>query len=560
MCTTIIVTPGATTDGSMYVTHSDDNELSDERLVYVPAADHPAKSKRPVYPHLTGYPRLVCEGVAPPYDLSDFKKTEPLGYIPQVAHTFAYYDSCYGIMNEHQLCFGECTDAAQKYERKNGDAKHLFYSAELSRVALERCKTAREAITLMGDLIDKYGYYGTGETLPVGDTKEAWVMEMCAVPDGKGLDGKGLWVAKKVRDGEIWVGANTFTIREIDTDDKDNFMYSPKLFEVAEQLSWWNPKEGMLDWLKTASWGEYSHPYYSLRRIWSVLSRANPSLDLPPYVENGYTREYPFSVEPEKPMHLKEVMALHRSHYEGTEFDMAKKPAAGPFGNPNRYYDYDYDNSSSNLTVANPKLWGAFERPVSVYYTGYVYVCQARKFLADEVGGVLWFGYDQPSTTCFVPFYAGATGLPDAYQYGSMNFFDKDFAFWAFNSVSNLVCLKYCYMITDIVAKQEELEGGAIDSRADIEENAMKLLKKDREKARAFLTERANNDAKYVIDQWWELLYFLMFKYSDGYDNAHTKLREDGNRVKDSKELPYPLEWRKAVGYAQGPTTYDKHK
>jgi dipeptidase len=555
MCTTIIVTPGATTDGSMYVTHSDDNELSDERLVYVPAANHPAKSKRPVYPHLVGYPRFVGKGVAPAYDLSDFKKTVPLGNIPQVPHTFAYYDGCYGIMNEHQLCFGECTDAAQKYERKHGDAEHLFYSAELARVALERCKTAREAIDLMGNLIDTYGFYGTGETLPVGDTKEGWVLEMCAVPNGKGL-----WVAQKVHDGEIWVGANTFTIREIDKDNPD-ILYSPNLFAEAERLGWWNPNEGPLDWLKTASWGEYSHPYYSLRRVWSVLGRANPTLDLPPYVEDGFTREYPFSVKPEKPMCLEAVMGLHRSHYESTEFDMAKKPGAGPFGNPNRYYDYkDYDNSSSNLTVPNPGLWGAFERPVSVYYTGYVYVCQARSFLPDEVGGVLWFGYDQPSTTCFVPFYAGATGLPKAYEYGSMNFFDRSFAFWAFNCVSNLACLKYSYMIKDIVAKQQELEGNAIDSRTKIEDSALKLLKKDPKKARQYLTEQANTYAEDAISQWWNLSDFLMFRYSDGYDNAHTKLREDGNVVKDSQELPYPLKWRKEVGYAQGPTTYYRHK
>jgi len=305
MCTTTIVTPGATVDGSMFVTHSDDNDLGDERLIYVPAADHEPGSQRPVYPWLVGYPRLVCAGRSPAYDIPGFAPTEPLGYIPQAAHTYAYYDADYGIMNEHQLCFGECTDAAQKYERQEGDADHLFYSAELSRVALERCKTAREAVELMGELIDTYGYYGTGETLPLGDPEEAWVFEMCAVPDGKGL-----WVAKKVPDGEVFVAANEFRIRDVDPDDPD-MPFSPNLFSEAERLGWWSPDDGPLDWLQTVSWGEYNHPYYSLRRVWSVLNRVNPSKKLSAWVKDGYTREYPFSIKPEKPLTLKDVMGLH---------------------------------------------------------------------------------------------------------------------------------------------------------------------------------------------------------------------------------------------------------
>ena len=223
MCTTIIVTPGATIDRTMYVTHADDNELADQRLVFVPAADHAPGSKRPVYPVLYMYPRLVCKDRGPGYDIPGLNPTEPLGFIDQVEHTYAYYDGSFGIMNEHQLCIGECSNCAQKYEREKGDPDHLFYTPELSRVALERRKNAREAVQLMGRMIDQYGYYGCGETLLVGDPKEAWVFEICSVmdkaPDGTKLKGKGLWVAKKVRDGDIFVAANSFRIRGIEPDN-----------------------------------------------------------------------------------------------------------------------------------------------------------------------------------------------------------------------------------------------------------------------------------------------------------------------------------------------------
>jgi len=240
---------------------------------------------------------------------------------------------------------------------------------------------------------------------------------------------------------------------------------------------------------------------------------------------------------------------------------MTKGLAAGPFGNPNRYYNLrDYDNASGNLTVVNPKLWGAFERPVSVYYCGYVYVCQARQHLPDEVGGVLWFGLDQPSTTCFVPFYAGATGLPRAYEYGATASFDRDFAFWVFNCVANLACLKYCYMIEDIRAKQKELEENAIELQREIEERALELLEQDPKAASGYLTGRSATLADTVISEWWNLFYFLLHKYSDGYVNTLKKRKQDGNIVNDPQEVGYPLWWRKKVGYAQGPTTYEKHK
>ncbi len=293
-CSTILITKGATKDGSVFIAHSDDSEMSDNRLVRVPAADHKPGSMRPVYydtAALGSKPefnsnvqrRYVGTHRGSVYKDNDIPQSIPLGFIPQVAHTYAYMDGSYGLMNEHQLMMGEATSGSKvKLEPEPG--KRIFYSAELTRVALERCKTARCAIKLIGELIDTYGYYGTGEILPIADTKEGWVLEMAPSPDKV----KGLWVAKKVPDGEIFVAANEFRIREVDPDDPD-MMHSKNLFEVAKKHKWWDPKKGKLDWLRTVSLGEYSHPYYSLRRVWRLQSKIAPSMKLSPWVNDGYT-------------------------------------------------------------------------------------------------------------------------------------------------------------------------------------------------------------------------------------------------------------------------------
>lgn len=552
-CTTILVTPGATADGSLMVTHSDDNELMDQRIVYVPAADHEPGSERPVYCSACAmgefkeynsyfYPRLVAPDRAPGYDTPDYAESKPLGYIPQVPYTYAYIDGSYGIINEHQLMIGECTNGA-KIQPDPEPGKRIFYSSELSRVALERCRTSREAVELMGGLIDTYGYYGTGETLLVGDPYEGWVFEMC----GDDLEGVGgLWVAKRVPDGELFVAANEFRIREVDPDDPD-IIYCENLFTSAEAHGWWKPSDGKLDWLKIVSLGEYNHPYYSLRRVWRVMSLAAPSLELEPWVEDGYTEAYPFSVKPDKPLSVRDVTELHRDHYEGTEFDMTKGLAAGPFGFPNRYYG-PYDGSG-DVGDPNRELEGAWERPLSVDYCGYVYVNQARGWLPDPIGGICWMGLDKPTETCFVPFYCGMTYLPNSYEVCDTGKFSRESAWWAFNFVANWAALKYSYMSKDIREKQDEIEMEELERVKAIDAEALELYKESPDGARGYLTDHCMENADRVVREWWAFADHLIVKYNDGYLNTPEKM---------AQEIGYPEDWRDAAGYADGPTTYVK--
>jgi len=553
-CTTMIITKAATKDGSVCVAHSDDSEMFDNRLVRVPAADHKPGSMRPVYydpaslgsrPEYNGnvLRRYVGTHRGPVYVDNDIPQSIPLGFIPQVAHTYAYMDGSYGLMNEHQLMMGEATNGS-KVTLEPEAGKRIFYSAELSRVAMERCKTARCAIKLIGELIDTYGYYGTGEVLPIADTKEGWVLEMAPSPDKV----KGLWVAKKVPDGEIFVAANEFRIREIDPNDPD-MMYSKNLFDVAKKHKWWDPKKGKLDWLRTVSKGEYSHPYYSLRRVWRLQSRIAPSLKLSPWVKDGYTKQYSFSIKPDKKLSVKDIIGLYRDHYQGTEFDQTKGVTAGPFANPYRYPGpMDAGNDTGKLTGHK----GAWERPLSIYRSGYTYVAQAREWLPDPIGGLFWFAPDEAMSSVITPFYVGVPdSVPKPYYTGFSDKFDQKSVWWAFNFVANWAGLKYSYMIKDIKDKQDELETVAIEGTKEVEKHALKTYKNDPVQAKKMLSEFSRNNAMNVYRTWWELAWKLVAKYSDGYVNEPGKM---------AQEVGYPKAWYEKSEWKNGPIRYKKPK
>jgi len=548
MCTTMIITCGATKDGSMIVTHSDDNELSDQRFIHVPAQDHPEGSKRGIVAGINdGYPRLVSKERGQGYDTPEWPETPLIGEIPQVSHTYAYFDASYGIMNEHNLMFGECTNGAkympvnpvtQKEAKEEGKHCRLFYSAELSRIALERCKLAREAVKLMGSLIDEYGYFSTGETLLVADEKEAWVFEMCALPDE---EYHSAWIAQRVPDGTIFVAANEFRIREI-IPNSDDQIFSSKLIPGLQKLGW-TPKEGPVDWLVAISDGEYNHPYYSLRRIWRVFDRVNPDLGLSPWVSNGgFTTDYPFSVAPKNKLQTKDIFSLYRDHYEGTPFDMTKGIAAGPYGDPTRFYG-SYDGSSYD--ISNHTLYGAWERPISVFYQGYTYILQTRPDAPELTKGVCWFGPDVSYTTCFSPFLSKINQIAKSYQTGDPQKFTREAAWWAFDFVNNWSRLNFQRMCQiDIIPLQVKLE-----------EMQFKLLQEWDQANYSIeqLTKVCEDNANEIVKEWWQLADLLIAKYSDGYINPKPSRPQNKSAV----GIGYSSDWLKITEYKNGPIKYD---
>lgn len=541
-CTIFAVTPGASEDGSAFVGHTNDGvgkdwrNIDDVSLTFVPPADHEEGSMRSVYfdpnsgSDAAGH---KSEGDAP----------EVLGQIPQVSHTYGYYTASYGMINDHNLMTGECTDYA-KVELDAEEGKRIFYSSELSNVALERCTKAKDAVELVGSLIEEYGYYGTGETLIFADSEEAWVIEMCSSPDGEG----GLWVAKKVPAGEVFAASNEFRIREIVPGD-ENILYSGKLFEKAKAAGMWSPSQGTFDWLETTSYGEYSHPYYSLMRVWSIFDRIAPSLELSPYVENSYSDDYPFSIKPDEKINLTGAFGLFRNHYEGTEFDLTEGVAAGPFGNPYRYLgpaDAHTDFQNETYMEVRP---GANVRPISAIFCSYSYITQVRPDLPDELKGVLWFGPAVTYETVYAPIYANSGNVSKSYSSGSRLRYNYDTAYWTFDLMTNWAMLRYDSMIGDIQAAQSRLEDQSYQMVLETDKKAAKFLENgDIDGAKSLLTDFTVNRGDEIIKDWKFLTAEMIVKYSNGLvTNPITEETTEGG---------YPDWWYDNTGYQYGPRIY----
>ena len=553
-CTIMAVGKKASFDSSVIVSHTNDG-MSDSRAIYIPAMDHPEGAMRAVFythnalgfkPEYGGSEtvRLNTKQFGPGYDHAIAPQSVPLGYIPQAKHTYAYIDSAYAVINEYQLVMGECTDKAKVHPQPQS-GERIFYSTELGRIAMERCKTAREAIFLMGALIEKYGYYGTGETLAVGDPNEVWVMEMCGY-DMNGTD--GVWVAKKVPDDEFFIAANQFRIHDILKDKPDDMLYSKNIFEIAKKKGWWKPSDGPFDFAKVYGDGEFHHPYYSKRRVWRGLSLAAPSRKFSPWVESSFSKEYPFSLKPDYKMSVQDILRICRDNYEGTEFDLTKGLAAGPFGNPNRFEGNaeSVADKEGHLT----SLKGYFERPINIYRCVYYHVSQARGEMSNGVGGVTWYAPDRSATSIAIPLYAGSDAIPSAISNGNIMKFDPQTLWTANNYLANLLTLKYSYMYKDLSAVRDKLETDMDAKRIEVEKKAGILYSQGKKKeAVKVLNQFSKEQSQIILKAWWKLAEDLFVKYENGYLNTQEKI---------AKPVFYPSWWLQKVGFERDNVSYKK--
>ncbi len=503
-CTSVLVTKSASVDGSVMTTHSCDGNY-EFRIHLVPGKKHPAGTMRPVY---------KGGGIG-----RDRKQAVLAGEIPEVEQTYSRYDAAYSFMNEKQLAMGETTIGGKK-ELYNDEG--LLDIMALQRIALERAATAREAIQIMGDLATEYGYGDRGECLTVIDPKEAWQFEIFgAGPIEKGA----VWAARRIPDGQIGVSANRSRITTLDLNDTENYMASANVFSVAEEMDWWAPGTNGKQFIFNQA---YDTPptFNSMRREWRAFEILAPSLKRSPWDTN-----VPFSVTPDKKVSNRDLMKIHRDYYEGTEFDMTKGIAAGPFNSPNRW--------STRTKVPEGHI--SWERSISIFRCAYAVVLQCRDWLPDWIGGIAWFAEDDPKTSCYVPLYCGITSLPKAYEIGGRDKFDRESAFWAFNFVGNWAELKYSYMIEDIKKMSASYEDGFFNLQPIIEQRAQELYKEKPELAQEYLTDYSCTLAQRTVDEWWNFGEYLIAKYSDGYVNF----------PKTGKSVGYPQEWLDAVGFGK---------
>lgn len=497
-CTVMVVTKGASEDGSMLVAHSNDGFGSDPNLTFVPAANHPKGSLRPVYPSAAAlgempeyncfeHPYLVAPERGEGYTFPGKPMTKPIGHIPEVEHTYAYLDGEYPIMNEHGLKLGECTDLSQRlpeipYKEGNG----IFYSDELGRVALERCKTAREAIKLMGSLIDEYGLWGTAETLAVADRDEAWLFEMQPTPSGKG----GFWIAERIPDGHFLVAANQLRIRAIKEGSQDQ-MFNPSLPRMLKELGWAvYDEDGNMDWVKSLQAGEFNHPYYSMRRVWRAMSIVAPSQNYSPEVENWDSNAYPLYVRPDKKLSVSDIISLYRDHYQGTEFDKAKSPLAGLYGSP-----YHYEKEKGERSIMSAKI-------------SFSYVAQTNDTLPMPIA---WISTNEPGENPYVPF--AVTKLQEAYTKAQRDTYNPSKMYWASNQVMALTQGYYNIMhpiVSEALRESEEKSLHIVESS--------KGLPKDK------FVKRLNENAINVFDDWKGLYAKLLTKFNGGAGVRYEKL------------------------------------
>jgi len=507
-CTAFVAGPKATAVGAPFVGQTNDAEGGPgDSLVFVPAADHPAGTMRPVL---------------------DQTNNEMIGEIPEVSHTYAYTYLSYGVMNEHKLSFGESTCSGRFWAAslaQNGTA--LFSNKDLSRIALERCTTARCAIELMGRLaVDHGGFYGEGtdvdtgsENLVIADTKEAWVFHILADPSGT----SAIWAAQRVPDDKVAAIPNTFVIRKMDTSDADNFMMSANAQPIAKEYGFWDGK-GQFDFAGAYSLGEYSNPHYAARRMWRTYDLLAPSLKLNgDLVITDTEAAYPFAVKPDKLITIEDVIAIYRDYYEGTPYSLVKDElAAGPFNSPLRVASGDAEGTYPT---------GAWERPISIYRGNYAVLNIAH----PEGHGVTWFASHTPHASVFAPAATSASSaVPRSYVVDTKKNVDRASLYWAANAVSNWAFgSRYSYAIKDVRAAQKKLE-------APLFKLAERLVTADAGAHNQILQEAAET----VHTAWWDTFFDLMGKYNDGYVITHAA---DGTVT--STAMGYPAWWLKAAGF-----------
>ena len=518
-CTNFLVGKDASADGSTMITYAADSYALYGFLHYVPATDHPADAVR---------------------EVKDWDTGKPLCTIPQVAHTY----NVVGNMNEHQLTIGETTFGGRP-ELEVGEG--IDYGS-LIYIALERCKTAREAIKCMTDLVAEYGYASSGETFSIADPNEVWMMELI----GKGKVEKGaVWVATRVPDDCIAAHANQARFTTINFKDKENWMWSKDVVKFARKQGYYTGKKDEdFNFQEAYAPYDFSGLYVCEARVWSFFRKFSDDMDKyfdfasgRTFVETGGKfagERMPLYIKPNHKVSAQELKNCMRDQYEGTPLDITQGPDAGPWNSKLRY-------GSLGFKLDSVQYW--FERPIATQQTAWSFVAQMRGYESAKAGGILWFGVDDAASTVYVPMYSTITEVPECFKEGNgdMYNYSPTSAWWTYNIVANWAYTKYSAMMPDIKKVQAAWED---KFNSQVEAIDAQVAEMDPAKATEFLTKYSVAQAQESMAAWKDLGIYLFVKYLDGQERKEKDgefLRNPYGEPEGPNRTPYPTSFLESV-------------
>ncbi len=505
--TNILVGKDASEDGSTFCTYSADSYYLYGELSFYPNADYSKYTMMDIYG----------------WDTHKYQ-----GKIEQVANTYAVL----GNINEHQVCITESTFGGRK---ELIDTTGVLDYGNLIYITLQRAKTAQEAIQVMSDLVNRYGYCSSGETFSIADPNEIWIMEMI----GKGPDVKGaVWVALRVPDDCVSAHANHSRITTFPLNDRANCRYSKDVISFAKEMGYFDGRNKEFNFSEVYDPVSFNARRFCESRVWSIFRKLDPTTEkYIDYILGKSNERLPLWIKPQKKVSLLELKNLMRDHFENTPLALNNDVGAEPFGAEYRYEPRFWEINGK--TYFN-------ETPTASPKNAFSFIAQMRNWLPNKIGGVLWFGVDDATFTVYIPIYCGTNSVPTCFSVGtgSLLKFSWESAYWVFNWVSNLAYGKYKYMAEDIKKVQSDFEQKLEDNLEVVEVAAQSLYKKSPEYAMRFLTEYSENQANIMMRKWKALGEFLMVKYTDG----NIKRERNGKFIDNGWGIPENIQ---TPGYSE---------
>ena len=514
-CTNFLVGKKASADGSVFISYSADSYGMSGFVAHFPAAYHPEGAMRDIY---------------------EWDSGKYLGQIPEARRTY----NVLGNINEYQVAIAETTFGGRE---ELVDTAGIMDYGSMIYIALQRSRTAREAIDVMTSLVAEYGYCSSGESFSIADPDEAWILEMV----GKAGKEKGaVWVAVRIPDDCISAHANQARIRKFDMNDKENVRYSADVVEFARKMGYYNGSDKDFDFAAAYCPADFGGLRYCDARVWSFFNMfgAEDMTKYLPWAQGDPTAEpMPLYMKPKAPVSLQDMQRGMRDHYEGTPFDVTTDLGAGPFNMP-------YRPSPLSFKVDGKEYFN--ERPISTFQTAFTFVAQLRSWLPDAVGGVMWFGTDDANMVVFTPVYCCATMVPDCYKecYADPLEFSWKSSFWVFNWVSNMIYPKYSMVIDDMRALQNSLESNIYEQSKAVEQEALTVIGTSPKYAVEILTDFTCNSAENTLAAWQKFGEKVIVKYNDFVVKSEKNGKLDRGKTGLGGKIvrpSYPAEYWKQV-------------